>query len=499
MARRCVWKWVAAVAWLGWGLSARADVRLPAVLADHMVLQQETAVTLWGWAFAGEEVVIETSWGIRTNAVADAEGAWKVKVRTPKAQPLRQGLHPESLSFTVPHQNMVQLKDVLIGELWLCSGQSNMAMLLGPDSPPGNNKWYGEAFWQAEAARAHRPGLRLFNVEKTGALTPQADCKGVMPDHVTLPKDSQGLTRELMRGWQACTPETATYFSAVAYYFGAELQDQLGVPVGLISSDLGGTTIQSWMRLEALRTVPGYAQAVAQVHRSGAAAFFNGMIAPLTPMTLQGVIWYQGESNVPAPAEYGPLFQTLIQDWRRQFGAEDLFFYFVQIAPYSYRKGTAAAELRAAQSSALQLKNTGMALSLDVGEPKNIHPPIKRTIGQRLAWQALAKTYGRKDVVADGPSLQAVRRENHQLHLTFRNLGGGLVARDGQALRCFELAGADGQFAPATAALVENKLVVVSPEVAEPQAVRFAWGEADIPNLVSRNGLPVAQFRATVK
>ena len=480
-------------------LCARADVRLPDVLGDHMVLQENSDAMLWGWAYAGETVLIETSWGIKTQVVADAKGEWRVKLKTPAAQPLDKGLHPENITFTVPGENAVQLKDVLIGEVWVCSGQSNMAMILGPDYPQGNNNWFGEAFWKEESKNAERPGLRLFNVEKTAAATPQVDCKGVIPDHIRLPKDKDGLTPYVKRDWQICTFETATYFSAVGYYFGATLQEKLNVPVGLVTCPVGGTPIESWISLDALHTLPDYSKATTEVHRNGNAALFNGMIAPLTPMKIKGVLWYQGESNMGMGSRYGILFQVLINDWRRRFDNAELPFYFVQLAPFGNGRSGQAAALREAQASALQLKNTGMAVTNDVGEPGNIHPKNKRDIGRRLAWQALNKTYGYKEIAADGPAFQALTFKDGKLNITFQDLGGGLISRDAKPLNCFEIAGPDHKFVPATAIIEGDEVAVSSPVVSQPKTARFAWGDGDVPNLMSKNGLPAAQFSAELK
>ena len=480
--------------------SASAGVRLPEVLGDHMVLQQQSEVSLWGWAFAGETVVVETSWGAKAQTVAGAQGEWRVKVRTPAAQPLSKGLHPEHITFTVPQENEVQIKDVLIGEVWVCSGQSNMEMMLCPGFPPGWNAWYGEAAWGDEAKKADRPGLRAFDVVKAVAATPQTDGASCFPSKALRPKDAGGLLPESRRGWQPCTADTAPYFHAVAYYFGAALQERLDVPVGLMTPVVGGTPVECWMSQKSLNAVPGYANAVPGTLNPFAgspASLFNSMVAPLTPMRIQGAIWYQGESNVGNP-HYAALFQALIADWRQAFGRDDLPFYFVQIAPYRYNRGTKPAELRAAQATALQMPYTGMALSLDVGEANNIHPKNKRDIGRRLALQALAKTYHQKDLAADGPTPESLSREEGRLRLAFRDLGGGLVSRDGKPLKCFEIAGEDGIFVPANAVIAGDAVVVSSPAIVKPRSVRFAWGEADIPNLMSKNGLPAAQFEMTL-
>ena len=355
-----------------------------------MVLQQNAEVALWGWAYSGETVMVDASWGVKVQATADARGEWKVRIKTPPARPLERGIHREHISFAVRNENMVQIKDLLIGEVWLCSGQSNMTMMLGPDYPAGNNDWYGEKSWKEEAARTGRPALRVFNVEKTAGALPQNDCKGVLPDHITMPKNDAGLTPDVKTGWQPCSPETAPYISAVAYYFGVTLQERLGVPVGLVTASVGASPIEAWISLDSLRRLPGYAGATTAVHRAGSAALFNGMIAPLTPLAIRGVVWYQGESNVGAStASYSALLKTLIADWRARFRRDDLHFGVVQLANFGGRSTdpveSSAAFVREAQAAvAAEVPCVGLAVAIDLGSG-SIHPPNKRDVGRRLA------------------------------------------------------------------------------------------------------------------
>jgi sialate O-acetylesterase len=480
-------------------MSVGADVRLPAILADHMVLQQQAEISLWGWAYEGETVVIETSWGMRTQTVANARGEWRVKLRTPRAQSLDKGLHPEHITFAVPNENRVQIKDVLIGEVWLCSGQSNMTMMMGPDFPEGHNDWYGEKFWKEERAKTDRPALRLFNVEKTTSPLPQDDCKGVLPDHITLPLNAKGLTADLMTGWQACTPGTAQYFSAVAYYFGAMLQEKLNVPVGLVTSDVGGSPIEAWISLESIRTLPAHAQAITKVHRNGPSALFNGMIAPLTPMTIRGVIWYQGESNVGATAaDYAALLKNLIADWRGRFDLGDLPFGIVQLANYGKPSGESKAALvREAQDAvASEVPGAGLAVAIDVGEVR-IHPPNKKDVANRLALWARARIYGEENLIFQSPRYKTHIVEDKRIRVSFETGGSALQAVSGKTVDGFEVAGPDGKFVRASATIVgAHEVLVSSPEVAAPIAVRYAW--ANNPegcNLYNAEGLPAVPFR----
>ena len=454
---------------------ASAGVRVPDVLGDHMVLQQNTDVTLWGWASVGHIVAVETSWGAAAQTTAESDGSWRVKIKTPPAQPLDQGLHPETVTITMPDENVLQFRDVLIGEVWLCSGQSNMEMMLRPGYPPGWNGWDGEAFWKdEESKKSDRPYLRVYDVEKTAARTPQSDVKGFLPSKGMQPKDAQGFIHGRAQGWQACTPANAEYLSAVAYYFGAALADKLHVPVGLVTSDVGGMPIRAFME---------------------GGDFYNGMVAPFFPMTLQGVIWYQGESNVGDPAgTYAASFKSMIQGWREKFHRADMPFYFVQIAPFG--TNPAEAVLRDEQAAALGLKNTGMAVIGDISDHTNVHPKDKRDVGWRLARQALSKTYGKMDVVADGPTIRSDRLLDGSIHLTFADEGGSLMACDDKPLRCFTVAGQDGNFVPAKAEIVGPEIVVTyPPDLPWPTELRFGWGPSDQPNLVSQDGLPAAQFR----
>ncbi len=491
-------------------LSASADVRLPAVLGDRMVLQQQCDVTLWGWAYEGETVLIETSWGVKTQTSASASGAWRVAVRTPPARPLGQGLHRETISFTVPGENSVQLKDLLIGEIWLCGGQSNMTMMLGPDYPAGNNGWYGDKFFHEELPRTDRPALRVFNVEKTARAEPQDDCKGVLPDHIFLPKNADGLTAELRSGWQVSTRDTAPFFSAVAYYFGVKLQETLGVPVGLVTSSVGGSPIEAWMDIKALRSLPAYAQATTKVHRNGPAALYNGMLAPLTPMTLRGAIWYQGESNAGASAaDYAAPLKTLIADWRAQFGRE-LPFGVVQLANYGEPwRGTRATLVREAQAAvAAQTPGVGLAVAIDLGEVR-IHPPDKRTVADRLARWARAKVYGETNLVYQSPLYKSCAVSGGKVRVQFETGGARLMVGQlddlhtvreapGQKLQGFELAGADGKFVPADAALEGDQVVLSASAVPSPTMARYAWAtNPQSCNLYSAVGLPAAPFRTT--
>ena len=400
----------------------------------------------------------------------------------------------------------------MIGEVWLCSGQSNMTMMLGPDYPAGHNGWYGDKYWPEESRQTDRPAIRVFNVEKTARAVPQDDCKAVLPDHISLPKNATGLTPDLRTGWQICSHDSAPYVSAVAYYFAVRLQEELNLSVGLVTSDVGGSPIEAWISLDALHRLPAYAQATNKVHRLGAAALFNGMIAPLTPMTVRGVLWYQGESNVGSSAtNYAALLKTLIADWRGRF-AQSLPFGIVQLANYGNSPAdTKAALVREAQAEvAAAVPDTGLAVAIDLGEVR-IHPPDKRDVANRLALWARAKIYGETNLVYQSPRYQSHTIGVGKIRVRFDTGGsplmvgklvesGSVESTPKEKLEWFEIAGADGKFVPADALIDGDTVVVSSPEVSTPTAVRYAW--ATNPqgcNLYNQAGLPACPFSTDVE
>lgn len=635
--------------------AAIADITLPSLVGDHMVLQRESRATLWGWASPGETVRVEPQWpDSAAEAIADERGRWQVQVLTPGAG------GPFSITIRGAHDTRT-IRDVMIGEVWLCSGQSNMEWPLSAigDGAPGRP---GAA---EEIAGARHPSIRFFNVPNTISAHSRVDSAGA---------------------WVTCTPQSAATFSAVGYFFGRELTERLDVPVGLISADWGGTPIQAWMSPEALETFPAFApdleyletlrlppherdarlsgegddwwsrldtvsrvarewthtgfddsgwkttvvpaswsdelanfdgvvylrasvevpaeraedQAIlslgpiddyddawvngthvggvhdegrwaeprrypipAGVLRSGRniiavrvldtggigginggrdqlaiefagapagsrlplagqwkhfvgaparslpprgqsarlnqnfpTALHHGMIAPLIPYTIRGAIWYQGESNRSDPAQYRDLFQTLIKSWRRAWGIGDFPFYFVQIAPFRYPMDAGqTALLRQAQAAALRLPNTGMACTLDIGDPADIHPRNKLDVGRRLAARALASTYGDSSVVPSGPVYRTMSIEDRQIRLRFEHVGGGLVSRTGDSLDGFLIAGGDKQFHTARAVIDGETVVVSSPHVTRPAAIRYAWSQTPSASLFNRDGLPAPPFR----
>lgn len=628
-----------------------ADVKLPAIFGDHMVLQQNESVTVWGWAEPGEKVSVKGSWSSSAKSTkANKDGTWSVKMKTPKAGP--------TVSLTVSGANEIVINDILLGEVWLCSGQSNMEYTPAMLGDEQNLK---------AVAESTNPQIRLFSVEDKFSVKPEDDCAGT---------------------WQLCNPDTVKDFSAIGYYYGKKLNDELGVPVGLISSNWGGTVAEAWTRDEALEPFEQFSSALsylkdpestkeqlekdyavslaqwekqvaeidpgtqegwyqkaidetgwtemkqpqrwsdsdtelrdfdgivwfrrttnlpptwaridlemnfgpiddidtvwvngvkigsttqswttprkyiipasaltvgpnviavriidnqgdggftsndpndmrigpigAPANRSATlantwkykistrnrapdapksgvytdqntpTALYNGMIAPLTPFRIAGVIWYQGESNCSFPILYRKLFPAMIKDWRKQWKISNLPFYYVQIAPYDYGSTTSSQALREAQMMTLDaVKNVGMAVTMDIGAENNIHPTNKTDVGDRLARWALAKTYKKKDIVYSGPVYDKMKTKEGKIVITFDYDDGGLVAKGG-GLTDFQIAGEDQVFVPAKAVIDGDTVVVSSDAVKDPVAVRYGWSNWVEGSLFNKAGLPASSFR----
>ncbi len=449
-----------------------AEVRLPALFGDHMVLQRDSTVAIWGWAEPGEKVSIELDWkDTAIEAVTDAAGSWKAKIPT--------GAAGDPHSITVIGTNRIEINDVLFGEVWVCSGQSNMEWTVDLCAP----------LYDPLKLKADHPRLRLFDVRNSFSTSPQADCVGK---------------------WAACTPENVGSFSAVAYFYGVELLEALDVPIGLISSNWGGTVCESWTSEATIEGLGEFDQQLAvvrgerelaadsevkrKVHQNFPTALFNGMIAPLIPFGIRGAIWYQGESNRTRPEQYVELFPAMIADWRNLWGQGDFPFYYVQIAPFHYSGDPEhqAARLREAQRLTLRTPNTGMAVTMDIGNPSDIHPKNKLDVGKRLAFWALARTYERPMDTWSGPLFRQLEIERGELRLHFDQTGGGLQAEG--PLSHFEIAGADGNWMAAEARIDDDTVVVSAVGCPDPQAARYGWGADDMPNLKNAEGLPASSF-----
>jgi hypothetical protein len=434
---------------------AAADVRLPAVFSDHAVLQRDAAVAVWGWGDLGEGVTVTIAGQTKTAMVGHA-GRWQVK--------LDKITDPGPHTLTVKAKNTLVVNDVLVGEVWLASGQSNMAM--------GVNRARDFA---KEQPAARVPQIRMFTVERRAARGPQADCKGK---------------------WQVCSPETVGRFSATAYFFGRDLHQALGVPVGLINSSVGGTDICAWTSYEAQAGVDALRPvAAASEDRNSPAALFNGMIAPLIPYTIRGAIWYQGERNTRTPEAarlYAVQLPLLIRDWRHRWGQGDFPFAWVQLPNYR-RPGDGWSLVREAMRRSLGVPNTGMAITIDVGDPADIHPKDKQTVGRRLAQWALGTVYGKK-VATSGPLPAGFEVRGSEVVVRFTHTDGGLHPKAGD-LRGFEVKGADGQWVKATATVSGATVIASSSAAKQPTAVRYAWADNPDANLYNGAGLPASPFR----
>jgi sialate O-acetylesterase len=443
------------------GLASSAGaVTLPAIIGPHMVLQQNAEVTIWGWGKTGEEITVTGSWDNQpVKTKADNQARWEVKLKTSAAA----GPH----TLTVKGYNTLVLEDVLLGEVWLCSGQSNMewSASAGIDNA------------EQHVAQANYPSIRFFQVAHRTADSPQLDLQGQ---------------------WVVCTPETMKNFSAVGYFFGREIHQKMKVPVGLINSSWGGTPAEVWLSSQAIAANPVLAQSAAgrkevQWGPVQPGKAYHAMIAPLIPFRLAGALWYQGESNTDAPEVYAQLLPALIQNWRTQW-QQDFPFYYVQIAPFNYGGAEEWPRLAEAQLKTLSVPHTGMVVISDVGNVDDIHPRNKLDVGKRLAALALNKTYGQKDVPFSGPVFREMKPEGNKLRLSFDHADQGLVVK-GKGLTHFEIAGEDQKFVPATAKIDGKTIVVSAKEVKKPVAVRYAWSNTANPNLFNKAGLPAASFR----
>ncbi|OGV67562.1 MAG: hypothetical protein A3K19_13445 [Lentisphaerae bacterium RIFOXYB12_FULL_65_16] len=508
--RRLAWvlAFACTVTWL------RAEVKLPAVFTDHMVLQRETNAPVWGWANPGEKVSVTGAWGAdaTASATAAANSTWRVELKTPAA----------GGPFTVTvqgEQNTIELKDVLIGEVWLCSGQSNMAMTVGSS----NNA-------QEEIAAAKHPQIRLFAVHNVTAQEPQTDCKA-------------------RTAWVECAPENVGGFSAAGYFFGRKLHQDLGVPVGLINSSWGGTCIEAWTPWDSQKDDPVLQQSKASWDKRDAeydpekaktefetdkkamdewvkggkqgkepkrprgpiqprkdpnypANLYNAMIHPVAPFAIRGAIWYQGEGNAGRGKAYRMQLERMITAWRRVWG-NDFAFYFVQLpnfmAPWQNPvEETGWADIRESfMNTAKEVPNTGMAITMDIGDEKDIHPKNKQDVGDRLARAALHNVYGKTGFAWCGPVFKACEFRDGTARVTFDTGGAPLAVKGGGDLVGFALVGQTGVRVRASAVIEGTDTVVISsPEAPQPAMVYYAWANNPVGvNLANAEGLPASPFR----
>ena len=441
-------------------MQASGQIRLPAVLGSHMVLQQKSAVKLWGWCDPSEKIRVSTNWDTTTyKTTGSADAKWSVDVKTPVAG--------GPYKITIQGNNTVVLDDVLIGEVWLCSGQSNMEMSINWGLP-----------YADEAAQASNKNIRFFHIPRTTAEFPQEDVKAQ---------------------WMVCDPETMKRFSAAGYFFGKKLQQDLNVPIGLINASWGGTPAEVWTPKDVVDKDTSLQTASKKLQPADGwpihpGLTFNGMIYPLASFTIAGTIWYQGESNTGTASTYNSLFTKMISAWRTAW-RKDFPFYFVQIAPYTYGNKNIGALLREAQTNSTQLPNTGMVVISDlVNDIKNIHPKMKKEVGLRLADYALAETYGKTVINHKSPVYKNMQVEKDKIRIHFDNAEKGLITKTGSPSE-FYIAASDEQFVPAEAKIENNTVIVWNKNIKNPVAVRFGFSNAAIPNLFSKDGLPVNLFR----
>src|SRR4051812_22367052 len=467
------------VAALGlWAAPLFADVRLPALFTNHMVLQQGQKNRVWGWGDPGEDVIV-TIGGQRQTAKANDKGKWQVTLDAlPTGGPL---------TLSITGKNKLAVEDVLVGEVWICSGQSNMQW----EVRQANDG-------DLEAKTAKFPKIRLISVPQVGTQEPQDDFKGK---------------------WEVCTPETAATFSAVGYFFGRQLHQTLDVPIGLIDDAWGGSACEAWVRRDLLEKDEKYRPLIArweQIEQNPDAAkkakgnpltgnqrpanIYNGVLKPTIGYGLRGAIWYQGESNAGRAYQYRDLFPLMIQSWRDEWQIGDFPFYWVQLADFKAEKPEPAesdwAELREAQTLTMsRLPNTGEAVILGLGESQDIHPRNKQDVAKRLARWALARDYGIK-VPYHSPTYKAMEKQGNKIVVTFDHVGAGLKPFDVGEPRGFAIAASDRKFAWADAKVVgPDRVEVWSDQVSDPVAVRYAWADNPVCNLFSREGLPMTPFR----
>lgn len=464
--------------WLAFALvlsaNVAAEVKPASIFTDHMVLQQQTTVLIWGWAKAGADVQLVPSWDKRRYTIkAAADGKWKIKINTPKAG--------GPFEISISDGKALVLKDILIGEVWFCGGQSNMEMpMKGFKGQPiiGSNE---------AILKAANPQIRLYTVPRSSVTERQDNSKA--------------------SEWKAAAPETVASFSATAYYFGRLLSEMLQVPVGLINDSYGGSSIEAWMSPEQLKAfpevkIPAKTDTIKEVSRTPT-TLYNGMLYPVIGYGIRGAIWYQGESNYDRADRYEELFPAMVKAWREAWGIGEFPFYYAQIAPYNYAQlppyhtggKFSSAFIRDAQRKSLaKIPASGMAVLMDIGEENSIHPANKEKGGTRLAYLALGNTYGIKGFGYASPAYESMSIKDHTAVLKFQNVANGLTSF-GKSLTLFEIAGADKKFYPATAKISGSSVTVSSDQVKNPVAVRYAFKDFVTGDLFGTDGLPVSSFR----
>ncbi|MDP4285720.1 MAG: sialate O-acetylesterase [Bacteroidota bacterium] len=442
--------------------TAEAYLRLPAILSDNMVMQQQSKIDFHGWADPGQKISVIASWnGDTLKTITQSDAAWSIDIQTPKAGGPYQ--------IVVIGDSTITIHNVLVGEVWLCSGQSNMEF---------SADWHYNNY-QEEINNAQHPEIRFFHIQKITATYPQQEVNGK---------------------WEVCTPESMHTFSAAGYFFGRTLNEHLHYPVGLIESCWGGTPVETWTPIDVFNRSESLAISAAKLTPSSwwpvrPAVAFNAMIAPVTNFAIAGAIWYQGESNVKNASTYEGTFSSMIHSWR-ELWQKEFPFYFVQIAPFAYGNNHGGALVREAQFETYRhVPNTGMVVITDItGDTNNIHPKDKQDVGKRLANWALAKTYGKEGISYSGPLYRSIEIKGDKAIIHFDFAADGLI-RKGDQLTDFVIAGEDHHFVPAMAKIQGSDIIVYSPQVSYPVAVRMGFTNTAVPNLFNKAGLPASPFR----
>jgi sialate O-acetylesterase len=439
----------------------RAEIRLPSVLASHMVLQQNSTVKIWGWSAPAEKILIQTSWNNKLDSTVGTRDAnWSITIQTPAAG------GPYTISLT--GENKIILEDIMVGEVWVCSGQSNM-------------EWgyrQGLKDIRDELPTCYNPSIRFFNIQKSTADYPQENCPG---------------------DWAVCDSNSLKSFSAIGYFFGKKLNSELNVPIGLINDNWGGTPAEVWTPAQAIAGNQHLEESARQLkaynwwpYLPGKA--YNAMIAPITNFPIAGALWYQGEGNTIYPYAYSELLNMMVDSWRKAWD-KNFPFYYVQIAPFHYGNHNVGALIREEQTKSMNHGKMGMVVISDlVDDTTNIHPKNKKDPALRLAAWALADTYHREGINYKSPFFKSMSIEKGKAIIEFETGGSELVARDKKISQLF-VAGTDKIFHPADASIDHGRLIVWNKQVSNPVAVRYGFSNAGIGNLFNKNGLPVGPFR----
>jgi sialate O-acetylesterase len=440
---------------------SKAEVTLPNIFSDNMVLQRNAEVAFWGWGNLNEEVTITTGWDQKQYTVKTAlDAKWKVLIATPEAG--------GPFEISIKGENEIVIQNVLVGEVWLCSGQSNMEWSATTNAGIDNA--------EEEIKNADYPNIRLLTIPKRTSEFPQESVPG---------------------SWEVCTPDTMEDFSAVAYLFARRLQGELNVPIGLIDNAWGGTPAEVWTPVSVFEEHADLGEAAKAVENNKwspgfTSALYNAMVYPIVPFKIAGTIWYQGESNSANPNTYAKLFSEMVASWRNAWGYE-FPFYYVQIAPYKYGTEEVGVLIRDQQRRALKMiPNSGMVVTSDIATIDDIHPPNKQDVGLRMANIALKEHYKKIEGTVHSPLFSKLDIQGKRVEVSFDHAEG--LFSKGKKITHFEIAGDDGQFYPAKAVIKNDKVILSSKEVKVPSKVRFAWDNIAEPNVFNGAGLPVSSF-----